>query len=125
MTTKRSETGKLGEDKACEYLKKNGYKIIERNHRNKMGEIDAIAIDKDKTLVFIEVKTIRNSGNQEMMPEDNLNSRKIGILSKVCDQYANSSPHLIHSEKGWRIDLLALTIEEENVVMEHYKNIAP
>jgi len=49
-------TGKFGEDFATEYLKKKKYKIIERNYRNKIGEIDIIAkIGED--LVFIEVKT--------------------------------------------------------------------
>ena len=45
---------KLGEDKACEYLKKLGFKILERNYRKTYGEIDIIALDKD-VLAFIEV----------------------------------------------------------------------
>ena len=50
--------GEYGEDKACNYLLQNNYKIIERNFRCKNGEIDIIAIDIDKNeLVFIEVKT--------------------------------------------------------------------
>lgn len=49
-------TGQCGEDAAAEYLKKKNYKIIERNYKNKIGEIDIIA--KTKTdLVFVEVKT--------------------------------------------------------------------
>ena len=50
------QIGNLGEDKASEYLKKNGYTIIIRNFRTKRGEIDIIAV-KDDILVFIEVKT--------------------------------------------------------------------
>ncbi len=50
--------GKFGENKACSYLEKNNYKIIERNFRCKQGEIDIIAKDLTKNeLVFIEVKT--------------------------------------------------------------------
>lgn len=49
-------TGKCGEDVAASYLKKMGYKIIERNYRNKIGEIDIIAKNKEN-LVFVEVKT--------------------------------------------------------------------
>ena len=49
-------TGQCGEDAAVEFLKKKKYKIIERNYKNRIGEIDIIA--KTKTdLVFIEVKT--------------------------------------------------------------------
>ncbi len=47
--------GLKGELEACEYLKKNKYKVLEKNYKNKLGEIDIIAKKKD-VLVFIEVK---------------------------------------------------------------------
>lgn len=52
--------GKYGENKACEYLTKKGYKIIDRNFTCKQGEIDIVAISKLNELVFVEVKTRRN-----------------------------------------------------------------
>ena len=48
-------TGKCGEDFAAHYLKLHGYKILERNYKNKIGEIDIIAT-KENYLIFIEVK---------------------------------------------------------------------
>lgn len=48
--------GKLGEEVAKEYLKKQGIRVIENNYRNKYGEIDIIAKEKD-TIVFAEVKS--------------------------------------------------------------------
>ena len=54
------EFGNKGEDIACVYLEKNGYKILERNkHFSKFCEIDIIAQYKSKT-VFVEVKTRKN-----------------------------------------------------------------
>ncbi len=53
---KNKLTGQCGEDAAAAILKKKGYKIVERNYRNKIGEIDIIAKNKDD-LVFVEVKT--------------------------------------------------------------------
>ncbi len=50
------EFGALGERFAAAYLKKVGYKIIEKNYKNKLGEIDLIARDGGE-IVFIEVKT--------------------------------------------------------------------
>ena len=50
--TYRSKLGQLGENIACRYLVENNYKIIERNFRQKWGEIDIIAKAKDKTLVL-------------------------------------------------------------------------
>ena len=48
-------SGALAEDKAGEFLKTNGYKILHRNYRTKLGEVDIIAKDKD-TFCFVEVK---------------------------------------------------------------------
>jgi putative endonuclease len=52
--------GRLGEDRACEYLKKQGYKILERNVRTPFGEIDIVARDKND-LCFVEVKNRRDA----------------------------------------------------------------
>ena len=67
--------GKTGEDKACIYLKKHKYKIIERNFLCRQGEIDIVAFDKTANeYVFIEVKTRNNKkyGN----PEEAVNEPK-------------------------------------------------
>ena len=52
-------SGKFGEDKAAEYLKDKGYRIIRRNFSCRTGEIDIIAED-DMYLVFAEVKLRKN-----------------------------------------------------------------
>ena len=49
--------GTRGENLACQFLKKNGYKILFRNFKGRTGgEIDVVCRDRD-TLVFVEVKT--------------------------------------------------------------------
>jgi len=53
------EEGLRGEEMAIKTLKRAGYKIVERNHRNPLGEIDVIA-EEGGSLVFVEVKR-RNS----------------------------------------------------------------
>jgi putative endonuclease len=56
MTKERLDFGKKGEKAAATFLKKQGYRILKRNYRNSIGEIDLIAEHKD-VLVFIEVKS--------------------------------------------------------------------
>ncbi len=56
MTQERLHFGKAGEKAAVKFLKQRGYRIIEKNYRNKAGEIDIIA-EHDQVLVFVEVKS--------------------------------------------------------------------
>lgn len=59
--------GRLGEDAAVEFLKKNGYTVIERNYRAGRNEIDIIATDKGY-IVFVEVKARTYKNNEGYMP---------------------------------------------------------
>lgn len=55
MKNNNIKTGSKGEEEAIKYLIKGKYKILERNFKTKVGEIDIIA-EKDGYIVFIEVK---------------------------------------------------------------------
>jgi len=59
MTEARLSLGRWGEEQAVVYLRRKGLKILERNLRTPVGEIDIIA-RHGKVLVFIEVKTRRS-----------------------------------------------------------------
>src|SRR3989338_5792318 len=102
--TNKSETGKIGEDLACEFLQDRGYKIIERNFRQKWGELDIVAIGKDKTLVFIEVKTIRQNDNvaNEILPEYNLTNAKLKKTQRIAQLYAGNNQKNSKKKKGGR-----------------------
>lgn len=122
--TYKSELGQLGENMACEYLIKKGYKIIDRNFRQKWGELDIISQAPDKTLVFVEVKTMTDNSGRGLKPEDQLTQSKLKKLQKTASLYAGHYPELINDKNGWRIDLLALTISGENCDIKHYENIS-
>ena len=77
----KKELGKKGEEIAIRFLKKKGYRILERNYVCKMGEMDIIAREKD-TLAFIEVKTRTSTAFGP--PQLAVNSRKQMQLSKVA-----------------------------------------
>ncbi len=104
---------KLGEDKACEYLKKLGFKILERNYRKTYGEIDIIAIDEssnEKVLSFIEVKT--RTSNQFGTPLESITYWKLKSLIKTAQFYKISHKNLPES---LRIDAVAVILNGQNV----------
>jgi len=122
--------GKIGEDIACEYLVKKGWRILKRNHRERSDEIDIISISEDGILIFCEVKALslgKDLQSRGLMPEDNLTSAKMRKISRACQLFAGKHPELIYPDKGWRIDLLAIDIDINGDGMardvRHYENI--
>ncbi len=77
--------GNIGEEAAVITLKKQGYKILERNYRTKTGEIDIIAKDGEYT-VFVEVR-LRKSNNFGT-PADTIDERKRQKIIKTAQMYA-------------------------------------
>jgi len=76
--------GQRGEDLAASYLQKKGYKIIQRNYKTMIGEIDIIARDRDD-LVFIEVKT--RESLEYGHPFESVNKNKRRKIANVAMLY--------------------------------------
>jgi putative endonuclease len=84
MSNERINLGRRGENISVEFLKKKGYKIIERNYRCSLGEIDIVAKDKN-VLCFVEVKTRKTE--RYGLPEEAINWHKQRKLTKVALTY--------------------------------------
>jgi len=76
--------GHYGEELAERYLRRQGYKILERNFRTRLGEIDIIAKD-GRTICFIEVKARRS--NFSGTPFEAVSRSKQIKLAKVALNY--------------------------------------
>ncbi|MEE9613500.1 MAG: YraN family protein [Thermodesulfobacteriota bacterium] len=96
------DLGKRGEDEAARVLKKNGYKVIERNFRCRRGEIDLIATDGE-TIVFVEVKA-RGRGSIGS-PEEAVDSRKRDRIIKAAREYLMRSGQ---SDRQVRFDVVSV-----------------
>lgn len=79
-----NETGIKGEELAEKFLKKEGYKILERNWHFGKNEIDIIAKDGE-FLVIVEVKTRRTADFGE--PEEFVTRVKQRSLIKAANGY--------------------------------------
>jgi putative endonuclease len=94
--------GKAAENAAARFLKAQGYKILERNYKNKLGEIDIIA-QQGGVICFIEVKA-RHSLNFGSGQEA-VSIRKQRQICRVALYYLKSKNLL---ESPARFDVLAL-----------------
>jgi putative endonuclease len=118
--TEKENLGKQGEEIACGYLVGKGYKILERNFKKSWGELDIVALAPDKTLVFVEVKT--SSQSSDFKPEEQMTLAKIEKFKKIATFYANSNPELIEDKKGWRLDLIAIILDNPPLIC-HYEQL--
>ncbi|PIT88837.1 MAG: hypothetical protein COU27_03500 [Candidatus Levybacteria bacterium CG10_big_fil_rev_8_21_14_0_10_36_7] len=67
---KRKHIGGLGEELACNFLKKQGFSIVDRNYWKPWGEIDIVAKHKGKWC-FVEVKSVSRENIQDVSCENN------------------------------------------------------
>ena len=104
--------GKSSEDRACEFLQRQGFIILERNFRSKFGEIDIIVLSSDKILHFIEVKA--TSGEYDA--EYRLNKAKYIKILKTINFYMIKNEPI----RDFQVDLLV--IKNEN--LELIENIS-
>jgi putative endonuclease len=75
--------GQRGENVAAKFLRNQGFRILVRNFRCKVGEVDIIARD-GRTIVFVEVKT---RVDDDPTPEDQVNNPKRHQITKAAKFY--------------------------------------
>ncbi len=113
--TNKRKIGDIGENIACEFLKRRGFKIIDRNYLKKWGEIDIVA-EKETIIHFVEVKSVshvtldRRDGRDVYRPEDNMHPWKLKRLSRVIQTYLLEKK----LDCEWQIDLVTVKIDLEN-----------
>lgn len=103
----RRRTGAEYEQKALKYLEGQGYRILQRNYRCRLGEIDLIAWDRG-TLVFVEVKYRRSEAFGS--PEEAVDARKQYRICRVADYYRMT--HKVSEECPCRFDVAAIEGKE-------------
>ncbi len=104
--------GTKGEDLALKFLKKKGYRILSRNYKTPLGEIDIVAEDGG-TLVFVEVKT--RADDSFGLPFEAVDSRKREKLRKVALYYLKNR---CKRDLPSRFDVLSIRAGQRNEI-EH------
>lgn len=115
LTHKTSEIGKIGEDLACRFLMKQGFRIIERNYLRKWGELDVVA-QAGLRIHFVEVKcvswetgtdTVSRETNQ-IRPEDHVTREKLKRLSRAIQTYL--ADRKVPRETPFQLDVVTVKL---------------
>ncbi len=113
--------GRLGEDLACKFLLNKGFKIVDRNYREKWGEIDIVAT-KGKNLSFFEVKSVSDETisskvtheTSSFRPEERVDRLKLKKMARVIQSYLIDRS--VSDETVWDFNVLAVTIDQAKKV---------
>ncbi len=113
----RKQLGTAGEDLASAFLEQNGFRILERNHRTRHGEIDIIAINEEY-LVFCEVKT--RKGNSQFHPSLSVTPAKTQRIRKLASVFLGRHGYTRHQP---RFDVISIQfLPQRKPLIEHIAN---
>jgi putative endonuclease len=112
----RQQFGKESEIQAMKYLKKRGYRILQQNYRNRLGEIDIIAKEKN-VIAFIEVKAKRS--NFYGHPKYAVTPKKQKKISMVALSYLKQTHQM---QSSARFDVVTVQFRHQNYEIELIKN---
>lgn len=116
--TRGENTRKVGaryEAQAAVFLEKQGYRILEKNYRCRIGEIDLVACD-GAYLVFVEVKYRKN--NKKGGAAAAVSAAKQKTISRVADYYMKV--HGIYADQSVRFDVVAFDGEEMELIRDAF-----
>ena len=104
--------GRLGEDKACEFLQSRGHWIVARNWQGSHLEVDVISEASDG-LHFVEVKTRLDA---DATPEEKVDARKQRRISAAALKYLNESG----SDREVFFDVVSVTFSGDDMHVKYF-----
>jgi putative endonuclease len=113
----RIALGRLGEDAAARGLVAQGWTILDRNWRCRLGEVDIVAQDGDD-LVIVEVKTRRSGAFGT--PEEAVTRAKLTRLRCLAAAWLASQERRFG---GVRIDVVAVRFADGAASVDHLKGV--
>ncbi len=113
--------GRAGEDRAVDYLESRGYRVIDRNWRTRIGEIDIVAA-RARDLIVVEVKTRRSE--QFGHPFEAIDERKRRRLWRLAVAWAVAHADLARCRR-LRVDAIGIVGDDPATArLEHLEDIA-
>lgn len=104
----RQTLGRKGEDLVCDFLRRKGHTILERNWRTGHLEIDIISFDSEG-IHFVEVKSRMRS--IQAPPQENVGGLKQEKITKAALRFLKTQRGLPYGNHECFFDVAAVTFE--------------
>ena len=114
---KRRETGRRGEDAACQYLTERGHVILARNWRGGREELDIVTLAPDG-IHFVEVKT--RVAPAMAPPQDSVGFRKQRHVAAAARRFLREKEHGRLAGQETFFDIVAVTIDGSAVGIDYF-----
>jgi len=114
--------GREGEEIARAFLMEKGFKLIESNYSNNLGEIDLIMSDED-WLVFVEVKL--KVGDKYGSPEEMITKNKLRQVRRVAESFLVLESLRAKIFSKYRIDAVCIVLNDDKTIrrLKYYGNL--
>lgn len=112
--------GRAGEAAAALFLRLRGFDVLDGNRRGADGEIDLLARE-GRSLVFVEVR-LRRSGARVAAPAS-IDARKRRRLRAAAGRLLATRDDLAWRGRTVRFDVVAITLGENGLVLDHFRNV--
>ncbi len=119
METDKKLLGRWGEERAADYLRKKGWKIIGMNYSTRFGEIDVIAEDR-RYVAFVEVKlrkSDRFAAAREFVTQQKQERLRLAAESWLAANETDKQPRFdvieVYAPQG---------MDTVKPVLEHFEN---
>lgn len=116
VPNERGRIGRQGEDLAADFLEKQGFTILARNWRCRLGEIDLI-VERDQRVRFVEVKTRR--GTAFGYPEEAVSATKRQRWARSIELWLQLHAPRVTAYQADVVSILWKTTEPEIVWIEN------
>ncbi len=118
LLSDRAALGRWGEKRCERFLKSEGMRTLTRNYACKMGELDLVMVDRDGTIVFVEVRSRAREGFVPV--EATVTPAKRERLSRTARYFL--AVHKIE-DRPLRFDVMTVILGREGPPqIRHYEN---
>jgi len=119
MMTYQKKIGNFGEKIAAEFMKEQGYQLLDQQYTTRYGELDLVMIDSG-SVVFVEVKTRTNE--KFGLPETSITQEKLERIQNAGLLWLQAHPEI---NDFWRIDVIAVILDQHKTIkdIQHFINV--